>query len=307
MEDLAQYKYNDYTSEEKKINNIHDKLFWDILSDKNEMEQFLNNYLEINIKSEELENYNSSFVTKKYQNKESDIVYKVKNKNLFILIEHQSVVDKTMPLRLMEYSIEIIRNEIKNSKLNKYPKVIPIVLYTGDDNCSIENKYRKLEAYIGYNGIEDLGIDLKYNLIDINKLNIEELQKQNNILSKAIIIEKCKTRELMLKYLRPTIENIKNEQKEKMEQIIKYALREILDKEDIEQLLKELYKESEGKGMNLLTANMKREKEGWERSARQEGRQEGIRFIIHSMKKKGIEIKTISSLTGLKIEEIESM
>ena len=76
--------------------------------------------------------------------------------------------------------------------------------------------------------------------------------------------------------------------------------------------------------MNLLTANMRREKEEWKRQATKEGLEEGrkeglkegrnqveiigekrgIKLVAQKMKEKGIEINLISSITGLKIEEI---
>ena len=102
---------------------MHDKLFRDLLNNKEEMKDFLNKYLKLEINLEDLEKYNSSFITNKYQNKESDIVYKLKNKNIFFLIEHQSKVDKTMLLRLMEYSVEIIRGEIENDRNDDNGKV----------------------------------------------------------------------------------------------------------------------------------------------------------------------------------------
>ena len=60
---------------------------------------------------------------------------------------------------------------------------------------------------------------------------------------------------------------------------------------------------SEGKGMNLLTANMRREKEGWEKNAREE---EKI-LIAQRMKSKGMELNLISSITGLKIEKLQTI
>lgn len=80
-------------SEKYKItspNNMHDKLFRDLLSDKKELAVFLNEYLGLDISEDELEKYNSSFITKNYENSEADIVYKLKDKKVFILIEHQS-------------------------------------------------------------------------------------------------------------------------------------------------------------------------------------------------------------------------
>ena len=314
-EESVNYEYED-TNKYEKVNNMHDKLFRDLLNNKKEMKSFLNKYLKLEIEQEELEKYNSSFITNKYKNKESDIIYRIKNENIFFLIEHQSKVDKTMPVRLMEYSIEIIRSEIESVETyeNKFPKVIPIVLYTGEEKWSIEKEYKKIEAYIGYAGIEELGIDLKYNLIDINDLKIEELIKEETLVSKAIIIEKSKTKEEMKKYLEKVIVNIKEEQKDKMEQIMRYMIFPILKEKDTEELIEKMYenKEREVKGMNLLVANLMREEQELKRKARKEGEsigekrgeRKGIRKKKKKMKEKGLELSLISAVTGLKIEEI---
>ena len=65
---------------DKKINNRHDKCFQDILSDKNEIISLLKDFVnpENTIKAKEIEPYNTSFITSKYQNREADVVYKIK-------------------------------------------------------------------------------------------------------------------------------------------------------------------------------------------------------------------------------------
>ena len=75
----------------------HDKIFKEILDNKKEFINFMKQYIgfpEENVLTEEnIEKYNRKFVTSKFQTKESDIIYKIKNKNIFILIEHQSTID----------------------------------------------------------------------------------------------------------------------------------------------------------------------------------------------------------------------
>ena len=63
---------------------------------------------QINVKN--IEKYNSSFINKIYQNKEADIVYKLKNREIFFLIEHQSKVDYSMPKRILEYQVLIMNS-----------------------------------------------------------------------------------------------------------------------------------------------------------------------------------------------------
>ena len=72
------------------------------------------------------------------------VLYKIKDKNIFFLIEHQSKIDYSMPFRLLEYEVAIIRSAIDKSKIKnksyKIPLVMPIVLYTGKQKWNA-NKY----------------------------------------------------------------------------------------------------------------------------------------------------------------------
>lgn len=126
-----------YQLNNKKINNQHDKFFRKVLSNKKEATFVINKAIKINpeIQPDEIQEYKSSFVTDFLENKEADIVYKLKGSNIFFLIEHQSKIDYSMAYRLQNYKLEIIKNAIDLKKVvtkdYKMPIVIPIVLYTG--------------------------------------------------------------------------------------------------------------------------------------------------------------------------------
>ena len=106
-----------------------------MLDNKSDTVKFINKVLKTKLKEDDIEKYNSSFVNKIFQNQEADIVYKIKNKNIFFLIEQQTKIDYSMPYRILEYQLEIIKSAIDIEKLKnksyKIPQVYPIVLYTG--------------------------------------------------------------------------------------------------------------------------------------------------------------------------------
>ena len=76
-------KYEKLNNKEKRVNNEHDKVFRKILSDKIEVIKFLNEHLKTNLKPEDIEQYNSSYINTLMQNEEADVVYKLKSKNEF--------------------------------------------------------------------------------------------------------------------------------------------------------------------------------------------------------------------------------
>ncbi len=92
----------------------------------------------------DMEPCKSSFVTETYAKRESDVIWRIrfreKDLYLFLLIEFQSTVDRSMPFRLMRYIAELYDSfsDIKDSSKgksqsrNRYPPVFPIVLYNGN-------------------------------------------------------------------------------------------------------------------------------------------------------------------------------
>ena len=60
----------------RKVNNPHDKIFRIYLDNREEVVKIINRKLELKkkLEKEEIEKYNSSFVNKRYENRESDVV-----------------------------------------------------------------------------------------------------------------------------------------------------------------------------------------------------------------------------------------
>ncbi len=275
-EDSEEYYYDE------KINNADDKIFRDLLSDKEEAVKFINKFLEIKrqLKKDDLESYNSSYITKEYKNRESDIVYKIKNTNTFILIEHQSYVDELMPYRMLEYSVEIMRSALnrKRKKNCKYkcPEVVLVVLYTGSEKWKIEREYKKIsDDEINYytNGTNSI-----YNLIDIHNYAKEDLVKGESIIEKAMAIEKCKTEEELKETLEKLISTTKEEKdKEKIGRIIQYILSPIIGKEQAEILLNKLKKEDNNMAGMLIT-NLMEERRKLIAESEKRGQERGIKL-----------------------------
>lgn len=86
-----------------------------------------------NIKQEDLILVDKSYITSDYEEKESDIVYKAKigEKEVifYILLEFQSSIDYRMPLRLLFYISEILRNDAKNTRHKASDKELKIPAY----------------------------------------------------------------------------------------------------------------------------------------------------------------------------------
>ena len=322
-------KYNS----EIHINKKYDKLFKEILSDKREAIKFINHYLNLNLVEDNIEKYEKEFRTGKFYNIEADIVYKIKDKNVFILIEHQSSVDIKMAYRIKCYKSAIIEESINKKKLKeksyKIPKVIAIVLYTGKrvwQNLKMSDIEEKIEGYIEPEN--------EYTLVDSNKFSKEELLEDTLMTSKAMLIEKSKNTEELYQNIEDVIKN----QKEKnalnniqLEKLVQYELAEIEDENMIKEFIEKI-KNMKGDDEIMTNASRilnkeirKQRKAGMveglalgrtegiaigESKGRSAGialgRIEGIALIAKRLKGK-MNIKDISQITGLSENEINEL
>ncbi len=237
---------------DKAINHPHDKAVRLMLSNSQEATNLINLALKKKdfIKASGIEQYKSSFVTKLYKNKESDIVYKdLKNKGIYYLIEHQSKQDKMMPVRIAEYSIEIMREALdlaKQEKSYEVPRVIPIVLYTGEGKWKVSKSLEDIQAKIPEITLPSIG---NYNLVDINMYSDEELLSARGALPKMLLMEKNNTNiEKSIKEIEKC--RFTEDEKERISIYITNIIREI-DKNLAEELLEKINKDEEEDSMRF--------------------------------------------------------
>lgn len=279
--------------------NAHDKLFKDLLDDENELKEFITQFIGINILSEEIEKCNNSYITKQYKRYEADMVYRIKGKDVYILIEHQSTVDVNMPYRIVNYYGELLKEAINETTTNSYPLIIPIVLYTGERNWKIETEYsKKVYEY----KTSKKYIKLEYELVDINKYTEEELLQKNTLLTYAMLIEKNRGKEPLINILEKISSRCNtNKNKKEMQRIINYLLYPILQENTKEMIGK--FKIEEEMDMKTAQDYIREEM----RELRKEGIKEGINTIIINMIKNKVKIEEIKKYTGVEEKEIEKI
>ncbi len=186
------------------MNNIHDKSYKDLYSKREVALDLFKNISNAkwvkDLKAEDLTLSNSHYITADYEEKEADIVYKANINNnevvFYILLEFQSSVDYTMPLRLLFYMCEILKEHAVNAKYKKYnknikiPAVIPIVLYNGEKVWDVPKQFRKMiynENLFGNNIL-----NFEYDVFDINndkKLTKEKLIDLKNVTAAIFLLD----------------------------------------------------------------------------------------------------------------------
>lgn len=308
----------------KEIDKKHDKMFRNILARKKEMVKFLNEFLKLNRKIQENQiiQYPTDFITRYYKDKHSDIIYKLKNKPVYFLVEHQSTIDPQMPLRLYEYIGEIMRKE-ENKGI--YPIVVPIVIYTGFKKWKVPTDLaQKQYQSLNYKKYE---INLKYNLITAEDYTFEELLEKKTLFSSIMIIEKSKSREEINTQMNKVIEVITNpKDKEALSEIIINIIEPMIGREKVSKMLEKINNKEELEMSPFTKTLLDLEHKAWKkgmREGKEEGKAQGIKEGIKEgieqgieqgilntakkMLKKNMQMKEIQEITGLSKEKLEKL
>ena len=297
-----------YNYEIKEKHQKHDKIVRDILNDKEEVCKIINKYGQIKNKTtkEEIEKYETSYITKNFQNKETDIVYKVKAKEIYYLIEHQTKVEKNMAYRMAEYSLEIMRSRIltNNVQVGNYPKIIPIVIYTGKPKWTAKLTLEEIQEEYSLQNYKNQ-LQLGYNLIDIR--NKKEALEDDLLISKISILEKAESTEEILDIIDKLSKKVSDKEKrEKLQRIIEYLFEDTLLKEEMEKV-KEKLKNEEGSGTMHVHEVLRRDRENYAKEYAKEvvrkTKLEQAIMLAKKMLEEKVDINIITKITGLKREQ----
>ena len=221
-----------------------------------------------------------------------------------------------MPLRLLFYMCEILREHAVNAKHKKYdknikiPAVIPIVLYNGEEKWEVPKEFRKMiynEELFGSNIL-----NFTYDVFDIS--NDEKFNKENLVISKnvtsAIFLLDQKVDALEFLERIKVIALYFNSLSETEIKAIKNWIKNTVVKELADPAIKIL--EADKMEVELMVARNAFILEDMKDKAKEEGIKEGIKegreeeklAIARNMKKLGLDIDIIIEATGLSKEEI---
>ena len=176
----------------------------------------------------EIESVRNEFVTEDYKGKQVDVLYKLKGKEVYFLIEHQSKNDQYMPFRILDYEMQIMNHSFRkrNYKGKFQAKIIAIVIYTGVGKWRVPQSILEIQEQFGYKlkpNQNYLGIG-EYNVIDVNDYTKEELLEEGTLLSKVLLIEKVRKEGELLDVLDEIIKRTKENEIGIMIGIFRYVL-----------------------------------------------------------------------------------
>ena len=267
------------------------------------------------LNEENIELADKEFTTSLLIEKRADVIYKIKLKKqeiYFFLLEIQNTVDKIMPLRLMEYMIEIYRKYMKKEKL---PAVIPCVLYTGKKEWkvgqlkSLFNVRKELKKYMP---------NFEYILIDVNNYTDEELTNTANLISSVFFLTKSKNPSEVASRIKELVETASKLTIEEQKALSKWAKTIFIKNTDIQECIDENFYIKGDEEMTLedflpdTVIEMIREGEAKGKAeGKVEGKEEGKIFSISKLLKKKFKDRTneeiVSKLGKLSLDKLEKV
>ncbi len=225
-----------------------------------------------------------------FMNRVNDISFIIDGK-FVVLIEHQSTINKNMPLRFLMYMARVYEKMVDNKAIYKQSLIkIPtpefIVLYNGNQNQPEKQTLKLSDSFIIKSNIN---LELYVKVININYGKSKVLNRSKNLNDYSYFIYKVK------QY---------RENNLSLEDSIKEAINDCIK----QNILKEFLENNASEVINMLYTefDINVAKEVWQEEAKEEGRQEGIKEIAKSLLDI-LDVETIARKTGLTIQEIKNL
>ena len=250
---------------ENNINQVHDKLVRSCFADKKVAVGFFKQHLSEKvlqaINFDTIVMLKNTYIDKKFEKLETDLVFQVDFNDhpgyLTILLEHQRNAQKLLPLRILEYMCRIMREHTKNSKDNKLPVVVPLILFNGvkpyqhsSDILDLFNDPYKLMPEVLFK---------PFKIVDVNIIPEDIMLSESWSGSVEYCLKHSKDIDIVqaLNGLEATISDLKQQDgMEHIETLLKYMLScgEIPDKKAYNVYERVFKPKARGETMNLLQA-----------------------------------------------------
>jgi predicted transposase/invertase (TIGR01784 family) len=188
----------------------NDSAYKYLFSSKEVVHQLLTRFVDDDVMSsvglDDIEPVDKSFVTDAFLDRESDMIYRVavagREVYIYVLIEFQSTVDKSIPIRMLHYILGLYDQMYRTGTSGKLPAVFPILLYVRElIEPTIAARYIPAFAY--------------YAIIE-RDIPDETLEKIRGILSAVIYLEKRRDKAELHSTIDRVIEMVEAEQPEQL-------------------------------------------------------------------------------------------
>ena len=256
------------------------------------------------------EKLNKSFISKEYEKRESDLIYKIRWREqtayIVILVEFQSTVQRFMAIRIWRYLAEFYTDWIEThqpSRHEKLPPVFPIMLYNGDSKWTAPDNIADLIE--NNEQLGEFALQFKYLKIVENEFSVEQLLAIGNIVSTLFLAE---THYDFDKLLDEFIRLFKQEDRTAISLFINWfkqlALRGRIIPSDYQACEQLYYDEQE---VSMLITALRKDRESLFQQGIQQGEWNNKINTARVLLAEGFDIPMIIKATQLPLEEIERL
>jgi predicted transposase/invertase (TIGR01784 family) len=310
--------------------NVHDKGYRQLLGKKKMFLRRLRTFLAEewvqDVAERDLLTVDKSFIPKSFRDKVADILYRVKKRDLdvifFVLLELQSTVDFSMPIRLLSYMVEIwwkILDETPEAEVERkdfrLPAIVPMVLYNGPEPWTVKRNFKEIQS--AYQQFGDHLLDFRYVLFDVHRYNDPELLEDANVVASVFFLDKRITwpeAVARLGQLADIIGQFPDNDFRWFTKWVNYSFIPRLPKaiqEKVSSILlnatpQEVEKMVSNLGLALEDALRDAKTEG-ERDGMLKGERQGMLKVARNMILRNMDVNAISDVTGLSLSEIEEL
>lgn len=301
------------------MHQIYDRGYKKLFSNKALFKQLIESFVPFawvkELDFDHCELLDKTFITKEYEKRESDVIYKIRLREqtayIVILIEFQSSPDKFMALRVLHYLASFyIRLTESDEKFNQLPAVFPIVVYSGQERWTAPTNLADLIENNELLG--EFALQFKYFKIAENEVPLERLLELGNTVAALFLGEVHHDRVLLVQML----EKLPRHEDRQLISLLFNYFEQLFNHKKLNevdwQTLDKVRTEQE---INMFLENMKicdeiaylkGISEG-EQRGKLEGKQEGKLETAKAMFAKGLDISLIVEVTGLSISDIEAL
>ena len=318
------------------IHNTADNSFKLIFGDHRLFLDFLRDFIHVDVfkdvQPEDIEDISARFLPLFQNERNSDTVKRI---NLVIaILEHQSEVNYRSSFKMLQYICLVLdawekeaEKEDTGASLRKdfkYPPVLPIVFYDGNNAWTAEKNFFErthlntiFQKYIP---------KFEYELVNLKDYSEEEIMEFNDILSIILLVDKIrgdKGKELLKHLPSDYVEKLNLQIPESMRKLLSDVISVFLEKSGVNRQEAEKYaghianperKENRGMFEAAIESIIKGREE-----AREEGRAEGrleVREevweergeeIARNALVEGFPLETIQRITGLDMETLKNL
>ncbi|AIL66140.1 hypothetical protein NOVO_09155 (plasmid) [Rickettsiales bacterium Ac37b] len=255
-----------------------------------------------------LEPCKETYFNSDLKRKEVDLLFKTKIAGsegfLRLHVEHQSTIDKTMPLRMLDYTYKIMTEYFKNH--NKLPVIYSVVLYAGKRPYNAPTNLIELFEENQRELAKEMLIN-PCNLIDLTLADNESLKESLLSGLMEFLLKNIFTSDIypVLSDISKELQRLEVLDIEILMTLLKYV--SIVNTDNVEKIEKFIEETliDKDKAMGTLAEHWLQQgvEKGIEKGVKK-GVKKGMRLVALNMLRKNIDKTTISEVTGLSLSEL---